>query len=256
MLFINADDLGLNVESIVNTAQCYEARSVTSASLMVFMNNSLRASTWAMSSGIETGLHLNLTEPFDKPKLPQRLSDYHHEVIKYYRKGAYSGLLYNPLLKNKVDYVFKAQYDEYCRLFDAEPLKMDGHHHLHLSMNIILNNLIPKGMIVRRNFSFKRTEKNMFNRAYRNFIDAWLRTRYRCTDTFFSIKPLENLQRLRKIVQLSQYSDVEIAVHPADGSEYLFLLGSRFNEIIKDIPPGAFSRIWKRAHRSNGEVLP
>jgi predicted glycoside hydrolase/deacetylase ChbG (UPF0249 family) len=245
MLIINADDLGINSESIVNTIQCQETGSVTSASIMVFMDNSQRASTWARTAGIEAGLHLNLTEPLNAPTLPERLREYHHAVTRYYGIGKYSSLVFNPVLKRQIDYVFNAQYDEYCRLFDVEPSRIDGHHHMHLSMNIILNNLIPKGIVLRRNFSFGPGEKNLLNRTYRKLIDIYLSRRYRCTDAFYSIKPLENIQRLERIIRLSLFSSVEISVHPADISECRFLLGSQFRKMIEDVPLGAFSKIME-----------
>ena len=58
---------------------------------------------------------------------------------------------------------------------------------MHLCANLLLSNLIPAGMKIRRNFSFWPGEKSWLNRAYRSLVDRWLARRYRLTDYFFDL---------------------------------------------------------------------
>jgi hypothetical protein len=247
MLIINADDLGRNYQATDNTLRCYKEALITSASAMVFMQDTRRAAELAATVGLETGLHLNLSDPFDAPFLPGRLLEYHMPIVRYYRSGPAATLLYNPFLKKHIDYVFKAQFDEYSRLFGAEPSKLDGHHHMHLSMNIIIDNLIPKGMRVRRNFSFAPGEKDIFNRMYRRIIDAWLVHRFICSDSFFSIKPFHELERLNKIVRMALLFNIELMTHPDDHTEYDFLLSSDYRQLIEGVTRGTYRLIASRS---------
>ena len=251
MLIINADDLGRNYQATDNTLRCYKEALITSASAMVFMQDSRRAANLAATAGLETGLHLNLSEPFDAPFLPGRLQEYHMPIVRYYRSGRWATLLYNPYLKKHIDYVFKAQYDEYSRLFDAEPIKLDGHHHMHLSMNIIIDNLIPNGMSVRRNYSFAPGEKNLFNRTYRRIIDAWLVRHFLCSDAFFSIKPFYEPERIKRIVRLALLNNIELMTHPEDNTEYNFLLSSKYRQLIEGIPRGTYRLIASRPKKGS-----
>jgi predicted glycoside hydrolase/deacetylase ChbG (UPF0249 family) len=249
MLIINADDLGRNYEATNHTLACYKKGLISSASLMVFMADSQRAAELATEVGLETGLHLNLDQPFGGHLLSPRLLEYHRQIIRYFRIGQLALLLYNPLLKNKLDYIFKAQYNEFCRLFSIAPRKIDGHHHLHLCMNILKDRLIPDGLGVRRNFTFERGEKNVFNRAYRRMIDTWLVRRYLCTDSFFSLREMLDPNRLKKIISLAYSSNIEIMVHPEYREEYEFLNSPQYRDLLEGVPIGTYLMLSQRAKK-------
>jgi len=246
MLIINGDDLGRNHEATVNTIACYREGLITSASAMVFMADSSRAAELVAAVGLETGLHLNLTLPFDGPEPPPLLVEYHLSLVKYYRRSKWAQVLYNPFLKKKLEYVFKAQYDEYRRLFGSEPAKIDGHHHMHLCINMVMDYIIPRGLRVRRNLSFEPHEKDIINRTYRRLIDAWLIRRYCCTDSFFSIEPVHDPQRLERIVRLGWSSDVEIMVHAEKAEQYSYLMSSEYRNLIAAIPKGTYRMFSSR----------
>jgi hypothetical protein len=250
MLIVNADDVGRNAQATDNTLRCHKEGSITSGSAMVFMKDSRRAADRAAESGLETGLHLNMSEPFDASSLPRRIQENQAPIIRYYRRGRWPLLTYNPFLKKHVDYAFKAQYDEYVRLYGAEPSKLDGHHHMHLSANILLANLIPKKTRIRRSFTFAPGEKNLFNRAYRRIIDAWLMRRFVCPDSLFSIKPLHEPDRLKRIIGQALSSNIELLTHPDDDAEYCFLLSPDFRRLIEGVPRGTYRMIADRLKKA------
>jgi predicted glycoside hydrolase/deacetylase ChbG (UPF0249 family) len=239
MLIINADDLGRDQRATANSIACYREGLITSASAMVFMADSRRAADLALDAGLETGLHLNLSLPFDGPEVPLTLRDNQFALGNCFRSSKWSQVLYHPLLRKKLEYVFKAQYDEYCRLFKSEPVKIDGHHHLHLCMNMIVDHPIPPGCRVRRNFSFEADEKDLINRTYRRLVDAWLVRRYCCTDSFYSIKPI-NARRLEKIMSQAGSTNVEMMVHPDKADEYAFLGSLEYRALIEGVPQGTY----------------
>ena len=126
MLIINADDLGRTVAATDNSISCYRQGRISSASAMVFMRDSRRAAEFAPVAGLETGLHLNLDLPFDCPETAPGVLERHLRIVKFFGRGKWSQIIYNPFLKKDFDFVFKAQYGEYCRLFGKEPAQIDG----------------------------------------------------------------------------------------------------------------------------------
>lgn len=240
MLIINADDLGRSVTATDNSLCCYKEGRISSASAMVFMSDSRHAAESATAVGMETGLHLNFDLPFDSPETPPRLLERHSRIVKYFRSGKWSQIIYNPFLKKDFDYVFKAQFEEYCRLFGKEPVKIDGHHHRHLCMNMLIDHVMPPGLRLRRNFSFERGEKGIVNRIYRRLVDKWLVRRYYCTDTFYSIEPIGDDARLAKILSRAHNSAVELMVHPAVTEQHQYLMSAKFQALIMAVPKGNY----------------
>ena len=210
---------------------------------MVFMMDSRRAADIAQAAGLDTGLHLNLDLPLDGPGLPPELRERLSRVIRYFRFGRWPQILYNPLIQKDVAYAVRAQCEEYSRLYGAAPNRVDGHHHLHLSANVLLAGLLPQGLRLRRSFTFLPREKSFLNRLYRRQVDRRVTRRHVCTDAFFSIRPLDDLPRLTRIMALAQASDVELMVHPDAPDEVAFLLGARFADLVADVPRGTYRQL-------------
>jgi len=225
LLIVNADDWGRDREATDRTLECVRRRAVSSVSAMVFMEDSARAAAIAREIDIDAGLHLNFTTPFSDPGTPQRLVERQQRLSRYLRRHRFAQVLYHPGLNRSFDYVLAAQIEEFSRLYGAEPPRLDGHHHMHLCSNVLFGGLLPQGTLVRRSFSFQPGEKGFANLIYRKVVDRMLARRHRLTDYFFSLKPLEPPDRLRKIFSLAQQSVVEVETHPTNPEEYQFLSG-------------------------------
>jgi predicted glycoside hydrolase/deacetylase ChbG (UPF0249 family) len=189
---------------------------------MVFMEDSERAAAMARESGIDAGLHLNFTTPFSAPNCPARLRERQHELAAYLLRHSFARVVFHPGLVRSFEYVVAAQRDEFCRLYGAEPERLDGHHHMHLCANVLLGGLLPPGTLVRRHFSYEAREKAVRNRVFRRFTDVILTRRHRMVDFFFSLPPLEP-NRLQQIFLLATKHSVEVETHPASVEEYKFL---------------------------------
>jgi predicted glycoside hydrolase/deacetylase ChbG (UPF0249 family) len=240
MLIINADDWGWNKTSTDNSLVCFKNGGITSVSAMVFMEDSQRAAELALEYGLDAGLHLNFTTKFNRNITSNKLLECQQRITTFLHKNKYCFLLYNPVLKGSFHYVFSAQYEEYVRLYHKEPTHIDGHHHMHLCTNILIDKLIPKNSKVRRNFSFTSGEKSLLNQSYRSLVDRWLQQRYQCTDFFFSIQPIHKPNRLRRIVELSLTHNVELMVHPEKQDECSYLLSTEYMELIHDKKIGSY----------------
>jgi predicted glycoside hydrolase/deacetylase ChbG (UPF0249 family) len=231
MLFVNADDWGRTQQITDRILTCFFENRIHETSAMTFMADSERSAELAQENQLPTGLHLNLDEELSGKSIPTKLLTHHNAVSVYLKKWKWNQVIFNPFLCRSFDYVFQSQWDEFGRLYGEAPKRLDGHHHLHLSMNMLLSGEIPKGIKVRRNFTFRPGEKNIINLLYRYFTDLFLTSSYLCTDYFFSIAPI-NIQKISHIVAISKSNDVELMTHPGEEAEYDFLLSPAWETLI------------------------
>jgi hypothetical protein len=223
VLIINADDWGRDCETTDRIFECARQGTVSSVSAMVFMEDSERAAEVARESGIDTGLHLNFTTPFSAQNCPRPLAECQQKIASYLRRHSLARAIFHPGLTGSFEYAVAAQLEEYTRLYWEEPSRVDGHHHMHLCANVLFGGLLPRGAIVRRNFSFRPGEKSWCNRMYRGGVDRILVRRHRLTDYFFSLPPLEPPARIQAIFSLASEFMVEVETHPVNPEEYRFL---------------------------------
>jgi predicted glycoside hydrolase/deacetylase ChbG (UPF0249 family) len=245
LLIVNADDWGRTTETTDRIAECVRQGTVTSVSAMVFMEDSERAAAMARARGIEAGLHLNLTTPLSGAKRPGRLLEHQQALAQCLRRHRLAQVLFHPRLVGSFEYVVAAQLDEFRRLYGAQADRVDGHHHMHLCANVLLQRLLPAGTLVRRNFSFQASEKSAWNRWYRRLIDGVLARRHRVVDFFFALSPLEPWSRLQSIFALAGRFSVEIETHPIEPDEYRFLTDGEMWARTRDVrilPPSAVPR--------------
>src|SRR5262245_16409162 len=243
MLIVNADDLGRSHSETDAALSCYAMGRITSASAMVFMADSERAADLAKSTDLDIGLHLNLDESFTSPRAPMELRNQHESVARFLTRGKYALLLYNPFLREKFRSVYKAQEDEFIRLYGKRPSRIDGHRHMHLCTNMLIDTVIPAGHKVRRSFSFSRGEKGPLNRTYRGLVDRWLQERYLLTDYFFSLGQCLQTKRLDRVIELSRTTNVELMTHPQDAGEWAYLNSDACSEMFRSVQKASYAQI-------------
>ncbi len=225
MLIVNADDWGRDQQTTDRTLECVMRAVVSSVSAMVFMGDSERARDLAGEHGVDAGLHLNLTMPFTAGIQPRKLEKEQNTIARFLHHHAFARAMYNPCLAQSFAYVVTAQIEEYARLYGRAPQRIDGHHHMHLSANVLFSGLLPAGILMRRHFSYEPGEKAVRNGLFRAFSSAALARRYRTTDYFFSLAPIEPETRLNRIFSLAREYSVEVETHPVNPEEYRFLTG-------------------------------
>jgi len=243
MIIINADDWGRTRYETDMALSCYRVGSISSATAMVFMEDSDRAAELADEAGIDLGLHLNLSQPFTGEVNSATVRADHECVVKFITSSKYSRCLYNPALRRRFHGTFQAQLDEFLRLYRRRPSHIDGHHHTHLCTNILLDRIIPRNEKVRRSFSFKAGDKGMVNWTYRRLVDAALTRRYQVTDYFFSLQDGLRDKRLGEMFALSRNSIVEVMTHPADSVEYAYLMSESCAGALKTLRLGTYSSL-------------
>ena len=236
VLIINADDWGRDRNTTERILDCVHHGSVSSVSAMVFMEDSERAAVTAREHKIDAGLHLNFTTSFSAPGTTTPLIEHQQRLTRFLRRHRFAQVIFHPGLTRSFDYVVKAQLDEFDRLYGAGPDRIDGHHHMHLCTNVVIQGLMPSGTVVRRNFSFQPGEKGLVNRLYRRLVDGMLHRRHELVDFMFTLPPLEPADRLQRIFSLARQFAVEVEAHPVNPEEYQFLIGGEIFRRIGDLP--------------------
>jgi predicted glycoside hydrolase/deacetylase ChbG (UPF0249 family) len=243
MLIINADDVGRSRAETDIAVALFRERRLTSGTFMMFMEDTERAVELARERGMNTGLHLNLSQRYNG-RLPSPAAQSAHErVVRFMKSSKFAVLLYHPGLRGAFRDVFRSQADEYERLFGRPPRHVDGHQHRHLCANLICEEIIPRGCSVRRNFSFFPGDKSWINRAYRRWVDARLARRYRLTDYFFSLAQCLRGGRTRVPAELAGEHRVELMTHPVQPDEAAFLRSAEFDRVFDKIQLGSYEMI-------------
>lgn len=225
MLIVNADDYGRSQAETDAALACFRAARVTSVSAMVFMADSERAAALAKEDGVDAGLHLNFSEPYNGRVPDSRIIETQQRLVRFQTRGKYSVLFYHPGLRTEFREVYCHQFEEFVRLFGRPPSHIDGHQHRHLSANMLVDSIITTGQKVRRSFYFGPGEKSWLNRVYRWLVDRRLSQRYLIADYLFNLAECLAPQKLRRIGQLAADSTVELETHPCKARERDFLMG-------------------------------
>jgi predicted glycoside hydrolase/deacetylase ChbG (UPF0249 family) len=192
---------------------------------------------------MDVGLHLNFTDRFTANQDPGTLGNYHSKIVRFLLGNKYSQLLYNPFLREEFAYSYEQQAGEFARLYGKTPSHIDGHHHMHLCANILLSNVIPAGMNMRRNFSFWPGEKSLLNRTYRSLVDRWLARRYQLPDYFFDLTQCIQQGKLDRLATLAESSNVELMTHPVVQREEEYLMGDEFRELLQRPEVGGYALV-------------
>lgn len=243
MIIINADDWGRSRRETDIPLECYREGLITSVTAMVFMADSQRAAAIARDEKIPTGLHLNFVEAFSGTLSYSPLIDHQRKLVGFLKGNRYNQILYNPFLTQAFEYVFRAQVDEFCRLYDQPPTHFDGHQHMHVCTNMLVLCPMPRGAKVRRSFSFEPHEKGFVNRGYRNFVSRRLATRYRLTDYFFALSQQLSAGRFARVCSLASEATVELMTHPAVAAEEAFLRGDEYKKRLEGVAKGTYVQL-------------
>ena len=248
-VIMNADDWGRDAATSDRCLDCILNRAVSSVSAMVFMADSERAASLALEHGVDAGLHLNFTLRYSARQCPPRLMEQQEKVARFLSSGRLAPVFFHPGLAASFEYVVKAQQEEYERLYGVRAKRLDGHHHMHLCANVVFQNLMPSGAIVRRNLSFKAGEKSHLNRLYRGLQDRWLARRHPLADYLFDMQILNQQHQWARIQELAAHFDVEVETHPIRDEEYGFLLSEEFARLADRV---AVARGYSLQSRASG----
>jgi predicted glycoside hydrolase/deacetylase ChbG (UPF0249 family) len=237
MLIVNADDFGITRNATDSIASCYRAGRISSTTAMVFMDDSARAVGVAADLAMNVGLHVNFSQAFTGERIPPRLRERQRRLSDFLNGGRLRPLLFNPRLCGHFEYVFWHQLDEFERLYGRQPTHVDGHHHMHLCTNMLMQNVIPRGTRIRTTFSSFPGERGALHRLIRRGVHRRVASRYRAPGALFSLstvmtRPERRVGRLRAIVALTVVEPVELMTHPEWQHERDYLMSDEYTQIV------------------------
>jgi predicted glycoside hydrolase/deacetylase ChbG (UPF0249 family) len=242
MLIINADDWGGTRPETDAALKCFRGGRITSVTAMMFMEDSERAAELAREHGVDTGLHLNLIQPYTS-QVSSTVRETHNRVVSFINRSKYAILLYHPGLRRQFREVFRHQMEEFTRLYGKAPTHLDGHHHRHLCANMLLDGIFPRGFKVRRNFTFWPGEKGLINRVYRGAVDSVLGSRCGVSDFFFSLGECLQNHTLERVLNAAATAKVELMTHPVHAEESSFLLSEEWSIALKNVRAASYAAL-------------
>jgi predicted glycoside hydrolase/deacetylase ChbG (UPF0249 family) len=241
MLIVNADDYGLNRSNTDNIAHCFRRGSISSATIMVFREDSRRAAEIARELGIPVGLHLNISLPCDTGNMDAGLLHHQDRLVRHFSGSRLARHGHSPHIRNSLHYSLHAQLDEYRSLFNGEPTHIDGHHFLHQCTTMIVGGIIPGGTRVRPKLTewpYRNPAKALFGLAANRVLHSRF-TMPRRTYDLDAARP-GILDLARKAVSESRVCDIELMVHIEKEEERDFLLCDEYLEIIDEAEMGSY----------------
>ena len=248
MLIVNADDLGRTEHETDATLACWHARAISSATHMVWMDDSDRAAALAREAGLPTGLHLNLIQAYTGRDAGPEARERQRRLADHLggRRPGTNQLLYEPRLRATVDGVIRDQLARFRESFGAEPTHVDSHHHAHLAPTVLLSRSLAAGTRVRRGLRFRPGERSALERALRESRHALMSRRFRCTDWFLDIRdmhPALGGAGLESKLAMAASGSVEVMVHPGVPTELELLLGEEWRRIAAELRARSYAAL-------------
>lgn len=242
-LMINADDWGASLATTDAIARGFDSGALTAASAMVHMADSARAAELARERGLPVGLHLNLSQTFDSPDVPEDVRLRQARVTRRFRHMRLRRWLYDPSARGLVDRAIADQLGEFERLYGHPPRKLDGHLHVHLCPDVLLSRALPHDVWLRPVSTSAVGKAVPVLGALRHARERWLRNRFAMSDYFFSIEsihPVLGGSGLGGAFDLAADANVEVMTHPSRPRELELLLSADWRRALSDRPLAAF----------------
>jgi chitin disaccharide deacetylase len=238
VLIIGADDLGASAATTQAIFDAFAAGSVTSTSAMVWMRDSAGAAAAAAERDVPTGLHLNLTRPYDGPGVPAGVRERHAALAGRiepdgWRDGQLSTEVDLALLRD----VVSDQLGEFRRQF-GDPTHVDGHHHVHVYPAV--SACLPPELPIR---SLPRAARDVTAPA--SARELRLRGRFMVPELTLDLAQVHpelggaGLQLLR----LARSATVEVVTHPVFPEQRRLLAGADWRAALASLEVGSYREL-------------
>ncbi len=241
LLIINADDWGASRLTTEWIADCFAAGGVTSTTAMMHMADSERAAKRAIELGIATGLHLNLTQPFDGPAVPAQVREQQRRLAAHFgRLQRRDRVISDPRLLHPVRRCVREQLDCFRRLYGREPTHIDGHNHVQLAPLVL--STLPRRFRVRT--AVREPEVRAPRALPRLLRHLAIRELHGSTDFLFALKELHPRlggSGIEQRLALARTHSVELMTHPARDSEHDLLRSPDWIALLDRFRLGTFA---------------
>jgi predicted glycoside hydrolase/deacetylase ChbG (UPF0249 family) len=227
VLIVNADDWGGFREGTDAIEACFAAGAISSTTAMVHMADSQRAAELALERERPLGLHLNLTQPFDAPEIPEPVRERQRRACAHFanlgrRRWTLSP---DPRVRRLVADAVRDQLEEFAALYpDREPTHLDSHEHVHVCPDVFLSPALERGRRVRQTLSpVPGEDGNPAVRLAQRAKHAVLARRFVTTERFWraaELAPGGGAVPIEHAVAEAAGVPVEVMVHPSFPEEF------------------------------------
>jgi predicted glycoside hydrolase/deacetylase ChbG (UPF0249 family) len=243
-LIVNADDFGLRPDVTDAILEMFGTRRITSATAMVFMQDTTRAAALAREHGLPLGLHLNLTSVFSDPAAPSGARSRQARIARYFSRRV-TRHAYDPRMTRVVADCVRDQLEAFLAAFGREPTHFDGHQHIHVCPTVAVSRPLAAIRKARPAYTFARDERGSLKRAFHAAQNGLLRRRFRTPTAFLGLEDVhpdlggKGLQRLA----IARHDPMEIMTHPPRPAQRAALLGSAWGDVLKGYHTGTYEEL-------------
>ncbi|XP_059799709.1 carbohydrate deacetylase [Hypanus sabinus] len=132
-LIVTGDDFGYCRRRNRGIMECFKAKAISNASLLVNGSAAKEAAAMATRNRLPLGLHANLSEGFPVcQQLRMGSSLVNKDGFFHGKMGIREVLKSGHINLSEVDKELRGQVDLFCELTGHLPLHMDGHQHVHV----------------------------------------------------------------------------------------------------------------------------
>ena len=227
-LIVNADDWGSEPHKTDAITSVYGDGAISSASAMVFMEDSERAARLKQSKVPPLGLHINLTQPFTDGATPLDTRQRQEDLIGHFSDLARSRRSLHPSRWQPLRIAIADQMREFRRLYGRDPVHLDGHEHVHLCLDVLAS--LRPGLVVRppvaRGVGVARSKVSAY--AMKRAVIA---IRFRVVSVAYDLDALDE-EDLERVVASAGHRSVEVICHPDRIREAELLRSPRWNLLV------------------------
>jgi hypothetical protein len=250
LLIVNADDWGGFREGTDAIESCFAIGAISSTTAMVHMADSHRAAELARERERPTGLHLNLTQPYDAAIVPAAVRERQLRLCAHFAALARRRwtLSPDPRVHRLVADGIRDQLQEFHERYEREPTHVDSHHHVHVCPDVFLSRALYTGTRVRQALSLapgtgRRGMKGLATGLARGAKQRLLARRFLTTERFWCAGELSDGDGAVPIADAAAYAQthaIEIMVHPSFESEIAVLRSDAWLAALRDAPLASY----------------
>jgi predicted glycoside hydrolase/deacetylase ChbG (UPF0249 family) len=249
LLVVNADDWGGFCEGTDAIESCFAIGAISSTTAMVHMADSHRAAELAREHERPTGLHLNLTQPYDAPAVPAPVRERQLRLCAHFATLARRRwtLSPDPRVHRLIADGIRDQLEEFRERYEREPTHVDSHHHVHVCPDVFLSRALARGTRVRQALSFAPgTGRRGVKGLARGAKQRLLARRFLTTERFWCAGELSDGDGAVPIAQAAAYAvthAIEIMVHPSFASDITVLRSEAWLSVLHDAPLASYTAL-------------
>jgi predicted glycoside hydrolase/deacetylase ChbG (UPF0249 family) len=255
LLVVNADDWGGFREGTDAIEACFAIGAVSSTTAMVHMADSQRAAELARERERPTGLHLNLTQPYDAAVVPAPVRERQLRLCAHFRalhRRRWT-LSPDPRVHRLLADGIRDQLEEFHERYGHEPTHVDSHHHVHVCPDVFLSRALCTGTRVRQALSFApgaspRGARGLAKGLARRAKQELLARRFLTTERFWCAGELSDGDGAVPIADAAAYAanhSIEIMVHPSFESDIAVLRSEAWLEALHDAPLASYAALTR-----------